>query len=238
MLSHPPLHDARGARAFTLIELLVVVAIISILASIAVPNFLEAQTRAKTSRIKNDMRSLAVAVESYRVDHENYPVRRNSKATVVPLFQPVVPERALRLEQMSALTSPMAYITNLPQDIFETNIEPPNNVIDYFDPAQASWLMNYNSFLMGHGVPPMSASDAGWILVSVGPDGFLGPPTFADGWPVPADRFVRFATQSTLFVPYDPTNGSISSGNIYDAQVGGFEGIGPIFAKRFPGSNR
>ena len=37
-------------RAFTLIELLIVVAIISILAGIAVPNFLDAYTRAKVSK--------------------------------------------------------------------------------------------------------------------------------------------------------------------------------------------
>ncbi len=53
---------------FTLIELLIVVAIIAILAAIAIPNFLEAQTRTKVSRVKTDMRSAAVALEAYRVD--------------------------------------------------------------------------------------------------------------------------------------------------------------------------
>ena len=47
---------------FTLIELLIVVAIIAILAAIAVPNFLEAQVRAKVSRTKNDLRTQATAM--------------------------------------------------------------------------------------------------------------------------------------------------------------------------------
>src|SRR6186713_1738012 len=59
--------------AFTLIELLIVVAIIAILAAIAVPNFLEAQTRAKVSRVRNDLRALATGIESYRVDNNSYP---------------------------------------------------------------------------------------------------------------------------------------------------------------------
>src|SRR5690606_27814584 len=54
---------------FTLIELLIVVAIIAILAAIAVPNFLEAQTRAKVSRTQADLRTLAVGLEMYTVDH-------------------------------------------------------------------------------------------------------------------------------------------------------------------------
>ncbi|MFH1741976.1 MAG: prepilin-type N-terminal cleavage/methylation domain-containing protein [bacterium] len=62
------------SKAFTLIELLIVVAIIGILAAIAVPNFLNAQTRAKVARVKADLRSLGTALESYYLDNNDYPV--------------------------------------------------------------------------------------------------------------------------------------------------------------------
>src|SRR5881394_2996609 len=65
-------------RGFTLIELLIVVAIIAILAAIAVPNFLEAQTRSKVSRVKADMRTFATAVESYAVDNNRPPREQNT----------------------------------------------------------------------------------------------------------------------------------------------------------------
>jgi prepilin-type N-terminal cleavage/methylation domain-containing protein len=51
-------------RAFTLIELLIVVAIIAIVAAIAVPNFLEAQTRSKIARAKADMATIATDWDS------------------------------------------------------------------------------------------------------------------------------------------------------------------------------
>jgi len=83
--------------AFTLIELLIVVAIIAILAAIAVPNFLEAQVRAKISRAKADIRTLATALESYCVDHNHYPPDRQ-KYGIQYLFE---------------LTTPVSYMTNI-----------------------------------------------------------------------------------------------------------------------------
>lgn len=61
------------SRGFTLIELLIVVAIIGILAAIALPNFLNAQTKAKVSRVYSDLRNMKTAIESYRVDNNAYP---------------------------------------------------------------------------------------------------------------------------------------------------------------------
>jgi prepilin-type N-terminal cleavage/methylation domain-containing protein len=63
--------NRRGA--FTLIELLIVVAIIAILAAIAVPNFLESQTRAKVARVRSDTRTVIAALEAYRLDENAYP---------------------------------------------------------------------------------------------------------------------------------------------------------------------
>ncbi len=55
--------------SFTLIELLIVVAIIGILAAIAVPNFLNAQVRAKVARSLADLRSIRTAMGMYSVDN-------------------------------------------------------------------------------------------------------------------------------------------------------------------------
>ena len=80
-------------HGFTLIELLIVVAIIAILAAIAVPNFLEAQVRAKVSRVKADQRTVGLALESYAIDgNGKYPPGR-----AVPL--PI------------KLTTPIAYLS-------------------------------------------------------------------------------------------------------------------------------
>jgi prepilin-type N-terminal cleavage/methylation domain-containing protein len=55
-------------KGFTLIELLIVIAIILILISIALPNFMEAQVRAKVAQTKGNMRSIQMAMESHLID--------------------------------------------------------------------------------------------------------------------------------------------------------------------------
>src|SRR5688572_12402554 len=107
-------------RAFTLIELLIVVAIIAILAAIAVPNFLEAQTRAKVTRTRADMRTIATGIESYRVDNNAYPPQSDypRRALVPSGGATAVFDAGFHSRTPSWLTTPVAHITSTYKDIF------------------------------------------------------------------------------------------------------------------------
>jgi prepilin-type N-terminal cleavage/methylation domain-containing protein len=56
------------SRGFTLVEIMIVVAIIALLASIAVPNFLRARKRSQATRILEDLRLLDEASDQYAVE--------------------------------------------------------------------------------------------------------------------------------------------------------------------------
>ncbi|MCA9426760.1 MAG: prepilin-type N-terminal cleavage/methylation domain-containing protein, partial [Candidatus Omnitrophica bacterium] len=94
-------------NGFTLIELLIVIAIILILIAIALPNFLEAQIRARVVKAKGEIRSIAIALESYYLDWKAYPAEHERDGG------------ANRLARgLFWLTSPNAYMTSMPEDPF------------------------------------------------------------------------------------------------------------------------
>jgi prepilin-type N-terminal cleavage/methylation domain-containing protein len=169
--------------AFTLIELLIVVAIIAILAAIAVPNFLEAQTRAKVSRCKADIRTVAVGFESYAVDHAKYP----------PLGTPLGYEgwNGWWLDQCYYITTPISYIAST------------KAVIDVF-PKPRGWrevdIYQTNSYIhydLTTLSPIYAERGLKYLLMSFGPTAALALDNSVFG-----------------FIPYDPTNGTVSLGQI------------------------
>ncbi len=94
-------------KAFTLIELLIVVAIIGILAAIAVPNFINAQTRAKLARAYGDIDAIESALHQYRLDNNKFPPSHNGSSYIDPHFLRFV-----------YLTTPVSYLSAVPLDVF------------------------------------------------------------------------------------------------------------------------
>ncbi len=98
------MNSALQKQGFTLIELMTVVTIISILAAIAVPNFLNAIIRAKVARSMAEQELLVWALEMYDVDRDGYP---DNAYTGQPSLGDLVP-----------LTTPVSYLPQIPYDAF------------------------------------------------------------------------------------------------------------------------
>lgn len=184
---------------FTLIELLIVVAIVAILAAIAVPNFLQAQIRSKVARVKNDMRTIATGLEAYAVDYNAYPPTEN-------FFTPQP------FERYRPLTTPVAYLSTVPRDPFEYV---QSQLFDVLDPEQPRdfYLYNRGTEDFGFGGQNEKSIQMQWSLTSGGPDLELEFPYYAF-----SPLFVQ--TNRHLVFVYDPTNGTVSRGEIF--RRGGF----------------
>ncbi|MDK2971779.1 MAG: hypothetical protein PWP23_1534 [Candidatus Sumerlaeota bacterium] len=186
------------SRAFTLIELLIVVAIIAILAAIAVPNFLEAQTRSKVSRAKADMRSIATGLEAYAVDYQRTP----------PWFVPVQSGGIFLqgAQQIHLITTPVAYMSSIPQDVFQagkpvTSTNANKNYSAFLGPYPNYFI--YTDRYATQGSFKLNGAE-GWSVRVMGPD------TDFD--------LVGDTNDGDTAIPengvYDPTNGTISNGDV------------------------
>lgn len=205
-------------RGFTLIELLVTVAIIAILAAIAVPNFLEAQVRAKVSRAKADMRTIVTALETYRVDNNHYPTYHYANlpsgsalefhlgGAVTGFAQSPDFEGAPWFGR-NPITSPVAYLTSMPDDPFMARKEGPRQVRQYmyvnWDYAITNAVDSAARELTFRRARVVYGS---YRLHSRGPD--------------------RQGPNSG--VPYDPTNGTVSDGDITYGPNAGYDKFQPF----------
>jgi len=178
---------------FTLIELLIVVAIISILASIAVPNMLEAQARAKVSRAKADHRSLGTALETYAVDWNNrYPDYGNPRDYALFAGEPVVfvPTR---------VTTPVGYISVLPPDVFPGK----RTGLDRSEPTTYFYMHDYEVVYLG------KTQAAGHVREHHRSLTGSDRPVMWTIWSFGADL-----DDDHGIVLYDPSNGTVSNGDL------------------------
>lgn len=174
---------------FTLIELLIVVAIIGILAAIAVPNFLNAQMRARIARVESDLKALSTALEMYRADQNSYPNDHdldNYFGGENGLFR---------------ITTPVSYMSSLPPDPF---VARKANYGDRLGSSNAYASNGRDDYEMGSGADNQQPyRKQAYSLMSYGPD--------HDDDNSSHDPF-PFGTDHDRF---DVTNGINSNGNMF-----------------------
>ena len=194
---------------FTLIELLIVVAIIAILAAIAIPNYLEAQVRAKVAKVVSEFRTLGTGIEAYMVDNQVYP------ADYWPymhgcLTMPPGESNPWNLHvTLGCLTTPVSYLSTLPvNDPFNDRGDMPGTSGMYYyvnDAEQEYWRRGCGTQggeRFERQYKPRCFGDRWyfWLLKSYGPDRQV---EWWD-WPPGVGENV-----------YDPSNGTMSRGDIF-----------------------
>jgi prepilin-type N-terminal cleavage/methylation domain-containing protein len=185
------------AKAFTLIELLIVIGIISILALIALPNMLEAQTRAKISRAKADIRTIATAMEAYAVDANKYPPNFNTG-----MYPGIVVESEYL--SFAALTTPVAYVSTAPLDVFGPDALWPTRG-SYFDYVGIDTVNGQSELYDPGNVAYWQGHALKWYIASRGPN----------------NQFDMAALNMHQLPQgiYDTTNGTISDGDVARTNV-------------------
>ncbi len=213
----------KTASAFSLIELLIVVAILGILATIAVPQFNNAMTRAKVSKARGDMHALEQALFAFANDnHDMFPMIRYD------FYEGASRGEALgRLARLAPLTSPVSYINGIPHDPFmkggvsvDPESMPPNDVYLYWDEETTKKFRDANAFLNAQillkqfGNHKHKRKTEGIVLMSAGPDRQFAvddtklPPKATSPNAVPGPPYACASS-------YDPSNGVASLGEIY-----------------------
>jgi prepilin-type N-terminal cleavage/methylation domain-containing protein len=212
---------------FTLIELLIVVAIIAILAAIAVPNFLEAQVRSKVSRVKADMRSLNVACESYMVDNNAYPLDWDYYQYK---YLNQIPGNGTGRDDVGTqvrLTTPIAYISSVIYDVFQSDRGKDRNG-DNYNPWGQRGVFHYSGTPWFKDADLLNTRGLGYAWISMGPNKIWDFSLETPYWTSSINNAAMWEGPQIL---YDPSNGTTSYGDIRATNKGMHVVTSPIIAQ-------
>ncbi|MEK7433089.1 MAG: type II secretion system protein [Cyanobacteriota bacterium] len=106
----------KKTKGFTLIELMIIIVIIGVLVSIAITNFYSAITRAREASVKNNMKLLQTATETYGVD----------SGAFYPQSYYELKQDGINKKYWKDFNNPFTGTTDLGLDI--DNSLPPNNI--------------------------------------------------------------------------------------------------------------
>jgi len=186
----------------------------------------EAQLRGQVSRARTDMRSLAVAIEAYFVDNNTYPayaiglqsvngaLGAKVPASRLPSFrlpEPPTANQAGQSLRFQTLTTPIAYYTQYPNDSFV-----PGSKATFVYWSVQPGQPDPSGKIVGKDSP---VKGVGWILVSPGPDGEYDMAGEWDSYdpslPLGNSRLIDGTNKKGSALTYDPTNGTVSKGDIW-----------------------
>jgi len=108
--------EGRGSNGFTLIEIMVVVVIIGILGAMIVPQIMDRVPRTRVTAAQSDLRSIASALETYKLDNFHYPSTDQGLAALVtkpeglPAAPNWVPGGYLKASPVDPWTKPYVYV--------------------------------------------------------------------------------------------------------------------------------
>jgi prepilin-type N-terminal cleavage/methylation domain-containing protein len=96
-------------KGFTLIELMIVVVIIGLLAAMAIPRFMAANTRARQAEAKSNLKQIYIMQRAYRQEYDTYwgdgVVANTSNGTAFGRIQVEIMIPALYTYTMAATTN-------------------------------------------------------------------------------------------------------------------------------------
>lgn len=194
------------SHGFTLIEVAILLIVVAILVVIAVPNFRTASIKSKEALALGQMNVIALGLESYYIDYQTYPATANTNP-VAPAVADDGGSNHTSYFTLKPLTTPVAYLTRIPEDPFAVTPIPPtfDQGYDRYGHINAGYAYRNTQGTDQLTFPAFPQYAQEWEIASIGPNGVY------DSW----------GTEANNLVFYDPTNGILSNGDIIRMQKGG-----------------